>query len=136
MDKEEIGTEQPKTYWSITVDWFQRNNRSISVLIRNYLCPRCAEKLSAKGKEDSPDVLMAAVRDCCSQTTGFIDDRLPILESIFRLFLANGNQPLELEELGNRLRELRGGDTYRTSSEILVRLLKNDHYYGLQESGE
>ena len=137
MDKkEEISTEQSKTRWAIALDWFQQNNRSISALIQNYLCPKCAKQLSAEGKENSPDVLMATVRDCCSHTPDFIHDRLSILESIFRLFLANGNQPLDLEELGKQLSELRGGDPYRTSPEILSRLLKKEWYYGLQEAKE
>ena len=136
MDKEKISTEQPKTLWSIAPDWFQQNNRSISALIQDYLCPKCAKQLSAEGKENPPDALLSTIRDCCSQAPDFITDRLPILESVFRLFLANGNQPLELEELGNQLSELRGGDIYRTSPEILLRLLKNDRYYGLREATE
>ncbi len=136
MDNEEISTELPKTYWIIALDWFQQNNRSVSALIQNYLCPKCAKQLSAKGKENSPDALMSAIKDCCSHTPEFINDRLPISESIFRLFLANGNRPLDLEELGEQLSELRGGDPYRTSPEILYRLLKNDCYYGLQEYKE
>ena len=136
MDKEEISTKQPKTCWSIAPDWFQQNNRAISALIQDYLCPKCAKRLSAEGKGNPPDALLATIRDCCSQAPDFITDRLPILESVFRLFLANGNQPLKLEELGNQLSELRGGDIYRTSPEILFRLLKNDRYYGLREATE
>lgn len=137
MDKkEEVSIEPPKTRWAIALDWFQQNNRSISSLLQNHLCPKCAKRLSTEGKENSPDVLMATVKDCCSQVPDFIHDRLPILESIFRLFLANGNQPLDLEELGKQLNELRGGDPYRTSPEILSRLLKKERYYGLQEVKE
>ncbi|GAI07324.1 unnamed protein product, partial [marine sediment metagenome] len=44
--------------------------------------------------------LLTTIKDCCSKTPGFITDKLPILGSIFRLFLANGNQPLDVEELG------------------------------------
>jgi hypothetical protein len=116
------------------LDWFQQNNRSISILLQTYLCPKCAKRLSAKRKDNSPESLMTAIKDCCSHAPGFINDRLPVLESVFRFFLANGNQPLELEELGKQLSELRGGDPYRTSPETLSRLLKNDRYYGLHES--
>ena len=79
---------------------------------------------------------MSTIQACCSHTPHFINDRLPIIESAFRLFLANGNQSLDTEELGNQLSELRGGDPYRTSPEALSRLLKNDRYYGLQEVPE
>ena len=136
MDKEEVSAEQPKTRWAIALDWFQQNNRSISVLIENYLCPKCAKKWSAEGKKDSPKILMSTINKCCSNTPAFINERSPVLDSVFRLFLGNGNQPLELEELGNQLSQLRGGDPYRTSPETLSRLLKSDRYYGLQEFSE
>ncbi len=76
---------------------------------------------------------MTTIKDCCSKTPGFITGELPILESIFRLFLANGNQPLDLEELGRQLSDWRGGNTYGTSPEILFRLLNKDQYYGLRQ---
>ena len=77
--------------------------------------------------------LLAAIKDCCSKIPGFISGELPILESIFRLFLANGNQPLDLEQLSQQLREWRGGDSYRYSAEILSRLLESAQYYGLSQ---
>jgi len=84
------------------------------------------------GEISSAD-LLSTIKNCCSKTPGFITGELPILECVFRLFLANGNQPLNLEELGRQLSERRGGDTYRTSAEILPRLLESDQYYGLRQ---
>jgi len=54
------------------------------------------------------------------------------LEVVFRLFLASGNRPLDVKELGKELREKLGGDTYRTSVEMMAHLLKRDPYYGLR----
>lgn len=133
MDNEEISTEQAKTHWFIDLDWFQQNNRSFSTLVQDYLCPECAKRLSSEGKENSVNTLLSTIKNCCSQAPDFLTDRSPILDSIFRLFLANSNKPLELEELGKQLSKLRGGDPYRTSPDVLLRLLKNDLYYGLQE---
>ena len=133
MDKEEAGTEPLKLRWAIALDWFQQSNRSITALIRDYLCPKCAKRLGTEAKDYSPDTLISTIKDCCSHTPGFISDRLSIIESVFRLFLSNGNQPLAVEEIGVKLGELRGGDPYRTSSETLLRILNKDHYYGLQE---
>jgi hypothetical protein len=133
MAKEEISNELPKSCWSIDLDWFQENHRSISILVQNYLCAKCDKQLTAKGKKESPNALMVAIKSCCSRAPDFINERLPILESIFRFFLSNGNKPLDIEELGKQLNVLRGGDPYRTSTETLSRLLKNDSYYGLRE---
>ena len=127
---EDITTEQVRPGWFIDLDWFEQNDRSFSALAQSCLCSKCQESL--KGEISAAD-LLTTIKDCCSKTPGFITAELPILECIFRLFLANGNQPLALEELGRQLRDWHGGDTYRTSAEILSRLLKRDQYYGLRQ---
>ena len=131
MDEEVISTDRVKPRWFIDLDWYQQNNRSFPVLAQSYLCPKCRKRLMAEEKEASVAKLLSAIRNCCSKTSGFITDTLPILEGIFRLFLANGNQPLDVEELGRQLSEWRSGDTYCTSADILSRLLSSDQYYGL-----
>ena len=131
--REETSTDQPVTRWMIDLDWYQQNNRSFFALAQSCLCSKCTKQLSAEGKEISADGLISTIKDCCSQTPDFITGRLPILESVFRLFLANGNQPLDLDELGKQLSEQRGGDTYCTSAEILSRLLENDEHHGMRQ---
>jgi hypothetical protein len=39
---------------------------------------------------------------------------------------------MTVEEAGRQLSTRRGGDTSRTSEEILLRLLKSDRYYGFR----
>ncbi len=133
MDKEDISSDQLKTRWFIDVEWYDLNHRSFFILARERLCPKCRQQLKVDKKEVSAAKLLAAIKKCCAKEPGFITADLPILESIFRLLLANGNQPLDLEELGKQLSEQRGGDTYRTSVENLSRLLKSDRYYGLRQ---
>ena len=130
MEKEDTGTVQTNPCWFVDIDWYQQNSRSFLALAQGCLCPKCQKRF--KGKI-SVDDLFKTIKGCCSKTPGFITGRLPVLESIFRLFLANGNQPLELEELGKQLSEWRDGDTYRASAEILSRLLYSDQYYGLRQ---
>ena len=131
MNRENISIDQSSPRWFIDLDWLEQHNRSFLTLAQSCLCPKCRERL--RGVEIPAADLLSNIEDCCSKTPGFITDLLPILESVFRLFLASGNQPLDLEELGNKLREWRGGDTYRTSAEILSRLLNNGQYYGLRQ---
>ncbi len=133
MNREDIGTDQARPRWFIELDWYQPNNRSFFTLARGCLCPQCRERLKVEEGEISTADLLSNIRDCCSKAPGFVTGELPILESIFRLFLANGNQPLDLEELGQQLGELRGGDAYRTSIEVLSRLLQSDQHYGLRK---
>jgi len=132
MSEEDIVTEQVRSRWFIDFNWYQESNRSFFALAQNCLCDKCRKQLK-EGKIAADDIL-ATIRDCCSKSPVFITDRLPILESIFRLFLANDNQPLDLDELGERLREWRGGDIHRTSAEVLSRLLSSDQCYGLRQA--
>ena len=126
--------DQIRPRWFIDLDWYQQNNRSFLVLAQSCLCPKCYQRL--KKPEISVEELLTAIKNCCCKIQDFITDRRPILESIFRLFLTNVNQPLDVEEIGEQLREWRGGDTYRTSNEVLSRLLEQDQCYGLRQVKE
>ncbi len=131
-----MGDEQPAERWFIDLEWLEQHGRSFSVQAEGCLCPACREQLEG-GKEPMSAVdLLAHIRDCCSQTPGFITGKSPISESVFRLFLANGNQPLALAELASQLVERRGDALQRTPVEFLSRLLESDHYYGLRQVEE
>jgi len=132
VDKEDIITDQIRPYWFIDLDWYRQNNRSFLALAQGCLCPECGERL--KEGEISAADLVTTIRDCCSKTPDFITGKVPILEAIFRLFLANGNQPLDLEEMGRQLSDWRGGETSGTSAQVLSRLLERDQYYGLRQA--
>ena len=131
MIEENVGVKQGEPRWIIDLDWYQQNNRSLATLAQGCLCPKCQEQLEAGGLSEADSV--ANIRDCCSRLSGFITGELTILESIFRLFLANGNEPLNLAELSRQLNRWLGGDTYRTSPEVLSRLLKDERYYGIRQ---
>lgn len=136
MDVEDISTEQATSRWCIELDWYQLNRRSFITLAQECLCPACRKRLRVDEGEASEADVLATIKDCCSKTPEFITGELPILESIFRLLLANGNKPMDLEEIGSQLSERRGGDATRTSVEVLSRILESDRYYGLRQVEE
>ncbi|HEY78657.1 MAG TPA: hypothetical protein G4O09_06050 [Dehalococcoidia bacterium] len=131
MVEEDISAEQPAERWFIDLERFLQSNRSFFALARECLCPACRQRLTATPPEIAADDLLATIGGCCSKTAGFIHGELPILESVFRLFLANRNQPLDLDEMARELNERRAVGGYRTSPQVLSRLLMNDRYYGL-----
>jgi hypothetical protein len=128
-----MADEQSDKRWFIDLNWLEQNERSFLVLAKGCLCPQCRERLEGEGEEVSAADLLANIRDCCSKAPGFITEKSPILESVFRLFLANGNQPLDLKELGKQLVERQGGSPRRTSAAVLSRLLGNERHYGLRQ---
>ncbi len=128
-----MDTGEATAYWSIDLDWYQENKRSFTSLAGERLCDGCRQRRGEGGAEISADDLLASIKECCSQKTGYITAETPILESVFRLFLVNGNQPLDLEELSKQMAEWRGGDFHRTSVEVLSRLLASDRHYGIRQ---
>ncbi len=130
MNEETTDTERVEERWFIDLDWYKSNSRSFSTLAQRCLCGKCRKKLKVEAGEVPAGKLLAAIKGCCSKQPGFITGELPVLESIFRVLLANGNQPVDVEELGNLLREWRGGSPGGSSGEKLSRLLRSDRFYG------
>lgn len=100
------------TRFHIDMDWWRENNRDIRVYMRDMLCPECrisyAEGASQgeidwvdeqTGEVHRVDGLWHALRTCCSQRATFITPHTPVIEAVFRTFLANGNKPLSVQEL-------------------------------------
>jgi len=132
MTEDNISADQAKTGWLIDLNWYAEHSRSVSALLRGCLCDDCRKKVSKEGNPASEAELISRIRECCQQRAGFITAQMPVMESLFRLFIARGNKPMTVVEMGRRLSERRGGDLYRTSEEVLLHLLKNDRYYGFR----
>ena len=118
--------------WAISVDWLTANSRSLAAMASGSLCAKCRKKLKVDQGEVKAGDILKAIKNCCAKSPDFITSGMPLQESMFRVFLANGNQPLTLDELGNQLNDRRGIDAYRSSVNVLSRLLRNDEHYGLR----
>lgn len=125
-------TAPSEVKWTIDMNWLKTNKRSFSTLAGDKLCPKCRKKLKADAGEVKPADLLRAIQSCCSKNPDFITQGLPFQESIFRVFLANGNKPMTLVELSQQLVQRRGADTTRTTVAFLSRLMQNDDYYGIK----
>jgi hypothetical protein len=132
MPEEQKNAPAEETLWAIAPDWYPQNGRSIIALLKSYLCAGCAVRAGDK-KEPTLKALLANIQSCCAKEPEFFSDKLPIMESTFRIFLRNGNKPMTLRELSSELGRVRSGDIYRTSPETLMHILENDRFYGLQQ---
>ena len=128
MENEKDNGEAGRRYF-IDMSWFKEQGRSFSVLATSRFSPP-----SQKRMPKTETALLNAIKRHFSQEGGFITPDMPLMEMVFRLFLANGNQPLALnqiqEELQQRLSD--SGGPRDLSIPKLKRIIEHDHYYGLR----
>ena len=104
------------TKFHIDFAWWERQNRDIRVFMRELLCPECQQGIAAQANGQMVDMVDAetaevvqvdaaweAIRACCSHRPEYLTPETPLLEGIFRILLANGNKPLSVLELYERL---------------------------------
>jgi hypothetical protein len=124
----------------IDTSWWQRNEREWRVYLLSHLCPEhrtALESLPADTLLDWIDPLTAEVRQIdgiqhalishCSLQPEYISPQTSLVDSVFRVFLANGNTPLTVGELAQRInrpattifRTLSGARVYKGIRPIL-----------------
>lgn len=128
----------PQTKFHIDFSWWERQNKDIRVFMHDLLCPESRAAVEASPPDQLVDVVdtetaevtqldpvWEAIRACCSQRPDYITADTPLLDSIFRTFLANGNRALSVLELHQRLD--------KKPPEIILRLLtKGQVYMGIK----
>lgn len=125
--------DRQQIQWRIDTDWFKQNNRSLSTLVEECLCPDCRHKYNSSGKPVTTEKLMKSVHDCCSKVPDFVNLQMPILESVFRLFLATANTPMTVDAIMRELGERWEVSVYRIPADMLFSLLNGDRYYGINQ---
>ena len=123
--------EQFRVRYLIDLDWLEANQRSFIALAQGCLCNDCANKQRKGKKPVTPASLINTISSCCGKRANFITARMPLLESVFHIFLASGNQAMDLSQIGSQLAEWRGSG-YMVSESTLSRLLASDRYYGIR----
>ncbi len=131
---ENISPVQAEPKWIIDLEWFEKNNRAFIDFASRSLCGKCSEKLQKKKKKLTAEDILTAIKECCSKTPEYITGKLPVMESIFRVLLANGNEPMEVYEISKELGVRRGGEAYTPPPEALAKLLANDRWYGFKQA--
>lgn len=122
------------TKFRIDFKWWEKQNKDIRVFMRELLCPESSEAVAAAPVDQTVDIvdpmtaevtrvdaMWEAIRSCCSQKPDYLTPETPILDSIFRVFLANGNQPLSIRELHERLA--------KSSPDVILRILTRGQVY-------
>lgn len=122
------------TRYHIDFHWWQDNDRDWRVFLRDYLCKehqKAFESIDLNEMVDWIDPQTAEVHQVdglqhvlithCARQQEFLEGHSTLVDSVFRLFLSNGNMPLNANEMAEQLgrdaytllRTLSGGRTYR-----------------------
>lgn len=100
------------TRFHIDMGWWERNNRDIHVYVWEALCDDCRNDYAGyqvpgevdwvdqeTGEVQRVDGLWHNLRTCCSLKADYISPSTPIVDAVFRTFLANGNKPVSVNGL-------------------------------------
>jgi len=139
MDSKHRSLIKPKitTPFKIDFDWWKKHDCDWRVFLRSFLCDEHQEMFENLDNDEmidwvDPDTAEVTQVDGlqhilithCAKQDGFLNARMTLVDSVFRIFLANGNKPMTPEELGNRLN--------RSASTILRTLSGMRVYKGIR----
>ena len=144
--------EEEKPRYYIDERWYTDNNKSFRAVALTRMCVSCRRKLGTEVQERVPTVdsrgrvvfemrsvpfasnPLSVIRSDCSKQRDYITPETPLAEAIFRVFLANGNQPTDVEgvreQLGNYISLASRPHGY--SQELISSILDGDKVYGFK----
>jgi hypothetical protein len=122
------------TKFHIDFDWWEQAGMNFRVHLLSHLCADCRVRLrdyrqaelidwvdAETGEVTRVDGLWHSLRAHCSLKPDYVDDTTPVTTAVFRVFLANGNEPLSPRELGERLHR---------SPEAILRTISGPQIHG------
>ena len=105
-----------QTPYHIDFNWWSQSENNWRILLMGYLSEEHQQAFKESSGEDLFDVVDPETAEVSrvdglqyllmahyAQQEGFITANTPVVESIFRLLLANGNRPMTPAEIGEKL---------------------------------
>ena len=113
----------------VDIDSEQASGGSAAALVATRRCRSCAE---ADGEDltGDPAEAIATIADHCSTAEDYLLPETPLREAVFRLILADGNEPKSAKEISEALASRWSSNPARdVSPRILGRLLEHGQSY-------
>ena len=113
----------------IDLDGQTNPGRSVAALIATRRCRSC---IDAEGDDLTGDAADAIVRiaEQCSTTPDYLLPDTPLREAVFRVILADGNEPKSADEIGDTLAMQWSSNPSRDiSPKVIARLLDHGFSY-------
>ena len=108
-----------QTRFHIDFDWWGQSDRNWRVDLRSFLCPEHQIAFAESNGDEMVDWVDPETAEVqrvdglhhilithCAKEPDFITQRTTLVDSVFRIFLANGNTPLTPVELAEQLGRL------------------------------
>lgn len=145
--------EEPRRYY-IDESWFEAHNLSFKVVAQARFCSSCKAKIGTESQERLPTVdertgrvvfemrsvpfganPASVIRGCCAIKRDYITWETPVAEALFRVFLANGNQPSDVVTIREQISEwvTTAARPSAYNDETLEAILRGENQYGLKE---
>lgn len=104
------------TPFKIDFEWWKKHDRDWRVYLRGFLCDEHKTLYESTendeiidwvdpktGEVTQVDALFHTLISHCAKEEDFLNNRMALVDSVFRVLLANGNRPMTPEELGDRM---------------------------------
>ena len=104
------------TPFKIDFEWWKKHDRDWRVYLRGFLCEEHQAVYESMendeiidwvdpktGEVTQVDALFHILMTHCAKQDNFLNSRMALVDSVFRILLANGNRPMTPEELGDRM---------------------------------
>lgn len=122
-----------ETPFHIDFDWWKNHDNNWRVFLFNCLCAEHQDlfkQVNDNNWVDWIDPVTAEVHQVdglqyilithCAKQPGFITSQSVLVDAVFRTFLANGNTPTSIDEIGKQIGK---------STNVILRTLSGSHVY-------
>jgi len=105
-----------ETPFHVDFDWWQQNDRDWRVYLRSLMCEEHQTAFAEWGDDtmldwvdpetaevNVVDGFQHALMSHCALAPSFLTERTALVEAVFRLFLINGNKPMNSNQLSLKL---------------------------------
>ena len=90
-----------ETRFHIDYEWWDRADRDLDIYLRSHLCSEHQQQFAELDAGVEVDFMMYP--GCYHGFDDYVTPQTSLVNAVFRVFSANGNQPLTAVELGERL---------------------------------
>jgi hypothetical protein len=130
-DGNEDDEEKVLPKYLIDVDGAETAGRSIPMLIASRRCYLCQQADEDAPTDADPQQFIDRITEHCAAERDYLLADTPLKEAIFRVLLANGNEPMDAEEISVVLTDKWAMTPFprNTAADVIVKMADNSRNY-------